>query len=154
MLWWPLSSLLKNEENTLYRSCLTANRKRCATENVRGNELPRLGISVCVSYVVVSRIEVMWDVIFNWWCNFPIRFDQGYRTFLSKRKLLAAAYLFDEGANNLILTGHLRCSRTQKKLLYWMPNVVYHITLTICSTYTSNEKECDSIRISVLRDTT
>ena len=54
---WPLTSLLKNAENALYKSCLTANRKFCATENMWGNKLPQLGISVWASYVVVSSIN-------------------------------------------------------------------------------------------------
>ena len=41
----PLSSLLKNKENGLYKSFLTANRKRSVMENVRGNALSQLGIS-------------------------------------------------------------------------------------------------------------
>ena len=53
-----LPSLLKNEVNALYKSRLTANRKRWATENVWGKELPRLGISVWVSYGVVSRVKI------------------------------------------------------------------------------------------------
>ena len=51
MLSWPLSFLLKNEENVRYKSCLVANRKRCATENVWGHELARLVISSRVKWI-------------------------------------------------------------------------------------------------------
>ena len=55
MVSCPSSSLLKNEENAPYKSCLTANRKCCATENVWGNALPQLGSRS--SYVRDSRVN-------------------------------------------------------------------------------------------------